>query len=283
MMAIPNVSKNPYAYGEPVPSHCRKYIELRYRLIQLFYDCMYENTQTGLPVCRALFLNDAHDANLTSHLNDQFFLGNDLLVAPVVNQGQTHRDVYLPEGSLWYVFNDNTTPLGAPTMGGTTQNWYAPLGLVPLYVREGAILPLRELEQYVGEKADNPITFNIYPGRDSSYTLYQDDQVSTAYTNGEYRVTEVTHCGVPGGQIIEFLRTKDNYNPPEKYFYVALLGTQSPSVVSVNDKEIPNRLNPEICNGTDADGYYFNASLQTIYIKIMDSAPKIEVNVLWNS
>ena len=274
--------QEPYAYGEPVPSNCRKYIELRYRLIQLYYDLMYENTQNGLPVCRALFINDAHDPKLTPYLDSQFFVGDDLLVAPVVQEGQLYRDVYLPEGCLWYVFNDNTTPLSTPTMGGTTQNWYVPLGLVPLYVREGAIIPMRELEQYIGEKEQNPITFNIYPGKDSTYTLYQDDQVSTANADGIYRVTEVTHCGIPGGQIVEFLRTVDNYTPPEKYFYIALLGTQQPSSVVIDDVAIPNRNNPEQCNNTEEDGYYFNESLRTTYIKVMDKSPKIEINVLWS-
>jgi len=139
--------QEPYRYAEPVASNCRKYIEIRYRLIQLFYDAMYQNTQNGLPVARALFVNDPNDPEVYSHVNDQFFVGDSLLIAPVVDQGSVNRSIYLPKGSQWYVYSDNTKPLGGPTDGGTTQSWYVPLSLVPMYVREGAILPHRELEQ----------------------------------------------------------------------------------------------------------------------------------------
>ena len=50
--------QEPYMYAEPVPSICRKYIEMRYQLIQYIYDAMYENTQTGKPICRPLFMDE---------------------------------------------------------------------------------------------------------------------------------------------------------------------------------------------------------------------------------
>ena len=70
-----------------------------------------------------------------------------------------------------------------------------------IYIREGAIIPKREVEQYIGElyRHDkvNPITFSIYPGRDSSYKLYLDDDgvSNKAETAGEYRLTEISHQG----------------------------------------------------------------------------------------
>ena len=97
--------QEPYRYPEPVPTICRKYIELRYRLIQYIYDAMYENTQTGKPICRPLFMDEtkpgefnndpyANDDHLwgyngytANRLDDQFFLGKDILVAPIVNPG----------------------------------------------------------------------------------------------------------------------------------------------------------------------------------------------------
>ena len=98
--------QEPYQYPEPVPTICRKYIELRYRLIQYIYDAMYENTRTGKPICRPLFMDEtksgefnndpyADDDHLwgyngytANRLDDQFFLGKDILVAPIVNPGK---------------------------------------------------------------------------------------------------------------------------------------------------------------------------------------------------
>src|SRR6185503_16636910 len=103
----------------------------------------------------------------------------DFLVAPMLSQGNFYRDVYLPAGSDWYAFMDNCQPLAAAVPGGTTvRGYYADLNLVPVYVRAGAILPFCELEQFVGQLnqqgQDNPITFNLYPGPDRSFDLYQD-------------------------------------------------------------------------------------------------------------
>src|SRR5208283_5721307 len=64
-----------YAYGEPVISNCRKYVELRYRMLQVFYDAMYEWTQTGMPVSRALFLNDPADPGVYDWVDSEFFVG----------------------------------------------------------------------------------------------------------------------------------------------------------------------------------------------------------------
>ena len=80
----------------------------------------------------------------------------------------------------WYSFKDNRAKLEAPVAGGGSPfDYIADLDLVPIYIRAGAILPMRELEQYVGELANNPLTINIYPGPDCTYQLYQDDGISS--------------------------------------------------------------------------------------------------------
>lgn len=198
-------AQDKWLYDAMVPV-CRHFIELRYRLIQVFYDAMFANTLTGLPMIRPLFLNDDHDSNLFYDKrwfnNNQWFVGDDLLVAPVVEKqspATRHgtRAVYLPSGSRWYCYMDNRRPLLAPTAGGQQIDFDAHLStepghlpfVCPMYVRAGAILPTVELEQWIGErqsggKPANPLTINIYPapasGRGSvgSYDLFEDDGVS---------------------------------------------------------------------------------------------------------
>ena len=207
--------QEPYMYGEPVPTNCRKYIELRYRMMQIYYDAMYQATQSGMPIARALFLNDPGDAGVYGNngywLNTEFMVGPDVLVAPITTPHETSnpsttpvRDIYLPAGSQWYAFMDNQHPLQGPVEGGYQWNgapsvtgYYAGLDLVPIYIRAGAILPMRELEQWIGQKAVNPLTINVYPGPNSSYTLYQDDGVSTDYAAQKaYRLTQISHTGI---------------------------------------------------------------------------------------
>ena len=91
-------------------------------------------------------------------------------------------------------------------MGGQEFGYYAPWDdptkdNCAIYIREGAIIPKRELEQYIGELHRhgkvNPITFSVYPGRNSSYKLFLDDDGVTnkAETVNQYRLTEITHEG----------------------------------------------------------------------------------------
>ena len=124
----------------------------------------------------------------------------------IVSKGQTSRAVYLPAGGQWYRFTDDKYPLEDPVNGGVEFDFYAPWDdpgrdNCAIYIREGAIIPKREVEQYIGELYRhgkvNPITFSIYPGRDSSYKLYLDDDgvSNKAETAGEYRLTEISHQG----------------------------------------------------------------------------------------
>ena len=178
------------------------YIELRYRLLQLFYDAMFENCLNGKPICRPMFLNDPQDKSLYNDkiefLDDQFFVGRDLLVAPILDQENNcrgKRDIYLPTNSNWYCFTNNRQPLDNAVEGGTTiREFDAHLSnnpnhinfIVPMYVRAGAIIPTIEIEQYVGERQEhpelypdgNPITINIYPG---DQTNVADDETNTKF------------------------------------------------------------------------------------------------------
>ena len=279
-----------YAYGEPVPSNCRIFVELRYRMLQVYYDAMYEWTQTGMPIARALFLNDPQDPGVYNHLNDQFFVGRDFLVAPILTGGwsnsppqPTSRGVYLPAGSQWYSFMDNQYPLQAPVDGGTyIPSWNATLSQQPIYVRAGAILPFRELEQWVGQLAQNPLTLNVYPGPDGSYTLYQDDGITTqAENDGTYRLTTVSHAAVQGGRSVRVLRTYDKYAPPEPFYYVALLGTQHPSSVSAGGADLPDVGDPGSLSASGVDAYYWNAGIGITFVKVFDTAPDVTVTALF--
>lgn len=252
----PNNTPAPKDLYNMVLPICKHYIRLRYQLMQLFYDALFENTLDGLPICRALFLNDPQDQALyndkAQFLNDEFFVRKDLLVAPVLrpqsedNNGGK-RDIYLPAGSDWYNFTNNCMPLGSVYEGGTMiREFDANINtngnhinfIVPLFVRAGAIIPTIEAEQYVGqlnaEGKPNPITLNVYPGEEGEYTMYLDDGVSRSSApkaevddpnaNDEYRETQITHSYIAENKReIKIDRVHDGYKPFEEYFFVAVL------------------------------------------------------------
>jgi alpha-glucosidase len=280
--------QEPFAYPDPYQAACRKYIEIRYKLLQYFYDALYECTQNGLPICRPLFLTDRSDANVyqPAQLNTQFMVGANLLIAPVTTPGSVNRSVYLPKGSQWYAYADAQVPLLAPNAGGQSIQWYVPIDLVPIYVRAGAILPRRELEQYVGQLPQNPLTFEIYPGPDNSHTLYLDDKVGLGYqaqgaVPGKYRLTTIaqqTTLNPALTRTVSVTRTYDQFAPAEPFYYIALLAAVLPAKVLLNNAAVPNLTGASDAASAAAlassavNGYYFGTSLQTVFVKVFDVA-----------
>jgi alpha-glucosidase len=278
--------QEPYRYGEPVPTHCRKYVELRYRMLQLYYDAFYEWTETGMPPVRALFLNEEKDPAVYNHLDDQFFVGRDFLVAPILFPGQgsppvATRSVYLPAGSDWYAFMDGAAPLDAPVPGGTTiASWRAALDELPIYVREGAIIPMRLLEQYVGERNPNPLDINVYPGRASTYILYEDDGITTKAERAQaFRLTEISQEQRGNERRVRLRRTKDGFQRPAPYFSVSLLGTGQPTAATVNGAAIQSVASRDALDAENKDAFFYDAARRTAVFHVMDTRLDVTVSV----
>jgi alpha-glucosidase len=311
---VPQEVRHFYRATLPV---CRHYIELRYRLMQLFYDALFENTINGMPICRPMFLCCSGDKALyndkLAFLSNQFFVRNDLLVAPILDKqaadnGHGKRDIYLPDGSNWYAYMDNKFPLGPAVEGGTTvrdydayisdEPWHLPF-ILPMYVREGAILPTLEVEQYIGERnrngQPNPITLNIYPGAQGEYTLYLDDGqsrssaiVSPADPMGkaEYREVRVAHRQKGGGlREISLERLHDGYRPMETFYYIAVLHApeegELPVVTVKLDGEVLPYIHDEapekaaqLLQDSHTSAWYYHPGLRIGFMKVFDEKPK---------
>jgi alpha-glucosidase/alpha-D-xyloside xylohydrolase len=161
---------------EPI---CRKYLELRYRLMPYLYSAMRECAQTGVPIMRAMWLHHPDDP-IAAMRGDQYFWGRDMLVAPVVEKGATFRRVYLPSGTWTDFWTEESIN------GGRDLDRKIDLTTMPIYVRAGAILPMGPVRQYTGEPSDAPLTLVIYPGADGSSMVYEDDGESFAYRTGAW-------------------------------------------------------------------------------------------------
>ena len=108
--------------------------------------------------------------------------GPALLVAPVVEQGATTREVYLPAGTDWYNYWTNEK-----LHGGQTVTVKAPIDTIPLFVRAGSILPLGVPVESTHEKQAAKI--KVYPGANAEFTLYNDDGMTYAYEKGDRQIT----------------------------------------------------------------------------------------------
>jgi len=177
----------PWAHGPEVEAICRRYLELRYRLLPYTYSLAWQAHRHGLPLMRPLVLNYPDDARVWNRATE-YLWGDDLLVAPVTRAGATHWPVYLPAGT-WYDFwtHDRYDGPAAITVA-------APLDRLPLFVRAGAMLPLGPAVQYHDERPLTDIDLFVYGGPSASFTLYDDDGATMAYRKGRYALTTVENA-----------------------------------------------------------------------------------------
>ena len=171
----------PWLYGPDALAAIRQAIELRYRLIPLYYSLAHETFQTGVPLMRPMLMEFPDDPK-TANLSDQWMMGGSLMAAPVLQAGGK-RSVYLPAG-CWYAFGSNL-----PLKGKRTIEITAGLNEIPLYVRAGSLLPLGPVIQHTSQLPGGPLELQIYPGQDATFTLYEDDGETTGYLNGQVRRT----------------------------------------------------------------------------------------------
>ena len=134
---------------------CREFLELRYRLLPYILAQSRICAATGQPTMRALVLDFQHDPTTWS-IDDQWLFGTDLLVAPIMDAG-TRRTAYLPPGT-WY---DWWT--GASQDGGRWIEADAPLDRIPLWLRAGAIVPMGDVHQWVGDVPDAELELVLTP------------------------------------------------------------------------------------------------------------------------
>ncbi|CAG8599065.1 19266_t:CDS:2, partial [Racocetra fulgida] len=229
--------------------------------------------------------------------SNQFFVGKDILVAPIMDPDATKRDIYLPITDYWYNFMDSKFPLAGAVKGGTTvRNFDAHIDgddynhlrfIVPVYIRAGAIIPEIPLEQWVGQLHENGkpcnITLNIYPGKQGNYTMYLDDGVSLSsappdapqykymdpeekkWAKGEYREVKIEHVQSGINRDIKISRGRDNYTPPLETFYrVAILHDPSESFRGSNGPLMSITVNNQVLKDPNNDMVLSNDNINPV-------------------
>ncbi len=189
--------QEPWSFGEEVENISKKYIKLRYQLLPYLYNCFYEAHSSGVPVMRPLFLNYPGDKK-TYLIDDEYFVGEDLLVAPVVNKGAVDRCVYLPDGEWINYYNGDIYSGNKEIIVNT------PLEMLPIFIKDGSIIPKYEnFIQSTSDIKESILLVDVYLNKSSnSYELYEDDGFSNDYQNGLSSKTEFKY--LVKGESVEF-------------------------------------------------------------------------------
>lgn len=156
------------------------YDKLRYSLMPYIYTLAGKAYYKDYTIMRALVMDFAEDVNVLD-IGDEYMFGPYLLVCPVYEYKARSRNVYLPSTTGWYDFYS-----GKYLEGGQTIDARAPLEKMPLFVKEGSIIPIGPEIQFTVEKPADPVTLYVYAGRDGYFELYEDENVNYNYEKGKY-------------------------------------------------------------------------------------------------
>lgn len=156
------------------------YDKLRYNLMPYIYTLAGKAYHDDYTIMRALVMDFDDDANVRS-IDDEYMLGPSLLVCPVYEYKARSRKVYLPASAGWYDFYS-----GKYLEGGQIIEAGAPLEKIPLFVKEGSIIPIGPEIQYTDEKPADPLTLYVYAGSNGYFELYEDESVNYNYEKGKY-------------------------------------------------------------------------------------------------
>jgi alpha-glucosidase (family GH31 glycosyl hydrolase) len=205
-----HTTKNPeserriWAYPEPFSSILRSTFQLRYAMQPYIYTEARRTYDTGVAFLRPLYY-DWPEANEAYENKNEYLFGDEMLVNPVVTpsdkqSGLATEKVWLPKGE-WIEW-----PSGKHFTGPTSANRSFSIDQIPVYVKQGSIVPMQPEMSYTGEKPLDPLIVNVWPlasGQTTSYSLYEDNGVAEQYQHGVY-----THTPIKATQTGDSLRVE---------------------------------------------------------------------------
>ena len=232
------VAQYPWSFGGAVQELLRKSIELRYRLIPAIYTAFVESSETGLPIQRPLALDYQDDAT-AREVEDQYLLGENVLVAPVLIAGATARQVYLPNGS-WRNWFTGERFVGPQFIIAAT-----PMEHIPVYIREGAVIPMwPEAPPSTMDYFPDSIELHVFtPGDDGVFVshLQEDDGITFAYRDGAVYRSRISLSRSGDDLALDVLTTGNGFPQFARTGFVIVFHGQSPSEVEIGGRQFSVR------------------------------------------
>ncbi|MFT4831083.1 MAG: alpha-glucosidase [Psychroserpens sp.] len=172
--------QEPWSFDNEVTDIVRKFIELRYQLLPYLYTMYWKYCKEGTPMIQSLVYFDQED-HQTHFRTDEFIFGEQILVCPVQEPNAQGRRMYIPRGKWYNFWTDEMV------MGGKEKWVVADIDKVPLFIKEGALIPKYPVQQYVGELVVKELILDVYfkKGTEES-TVYEDGQDGFDYKKGRY-------------------------------------------------------------------------------------------------
>ncbi|MBN8704764.1 MAG: glycoside hydrolase family 31 protein [Bacteroidetes bacterium] len=229
-------SRWPLDRSTEVQKDAKTYSRLRYELMPYFYTYAHQAFETGIPIARAMILEFSQESEAWKR-DLQYMWGNELLVAP--NCSDSDRvSVWLPGGSWFDFWSDSLFS------GNQVLSYPSPTGKLPLFVKDGAIIPMTNFALSTGALPADSLTIHIYTGRNGLFTLYEDDGLSEGYRHKEKRTTEITFNQDHMSVTVSPANGTYKNAPAQKAWTFVFHGFKKPVSFSVNGKKVKTNWDP---------------------------------------
>ena len=213
------------------------YSKLRYRLMPYIYSLAGMTYFNDYTIMRALVMDFGKDKNVND-IGDQYMFGDALMVCPVYKYKAIDRNVYFPATSGWYDFYT-----GKYIPGGQTLQVEAPYSRMPLFVKEGAIIPFGPEIMYSNEKEPENIVLFVYGGKNGTFTLYEDEGVNYNYEKGAYATIQFHYDESAKTLTIDERKGKFDGILKERVFNVVYVDSSSPKAADPKTQGILTKYN----------------------------------------
>lgn len=246
---------------EDVKDIIRDAVLLRYHFTPYLYSAMYHAHKTGEPIMRPLVYEFQEDTACYNE-NFEFMFGRDLLVANVLEPGAVTKDIYLPAGCTWYDYYTHQSYEGGQTITIPVQ-----LDSIPMYLREGAVIPMA-LNPILSMERDHATNLRILivPQDDRDYVLYDDDGRSNEYLSGYYRMTAI-HISTANQKINISMSSTGKYTNWTKHLELELVSPKRcPVQIGINDTLIKRYTNYGHYRKAEI-GWYYDMTKNSVLIR----------------
>ncbi len=272
------VDQEPWIYAGTYEEWNRRWIKYRYEIMPYLYTLMAESTTNGIPMNVPAAFYFYADTN-TYFLNDyDFMVGRDLLAAPVYESNTVQRTVYLPFGAFWYFRGD-----GRRYNGGQTLTVPASAGDMPLFFRDGAIIPMGPPQPHVDAFTPDYLDIHHWPGDANSFTLYEDDGETIAYTTGAYARTRFSTVSSTNSLTLAVGAREGDYVPGPRAFYFMMHDARPVLDVRVDGLSIPRFANRAALEQFATNGWSYRLSSRQLIVRLPDDGTARTVTTSFQS
>jgi hypothetical protein len=244
----------PWEYDAATKAVGDQFMQLREQLVPYLYTLAYQASSTGIPMTQALYLN--YPGQAAAYTNPtEYTLGPDVLVAPVTQPGASvATQVWFPPGTWQDYFT------GATFTGPATQTINVPTSRMPVFVKEGGIIPLQPSSGQAQTAGAAPITLQVHAGANGSYSLYDDAGTGLGYKSGQSARTPISYTenASAGTSSLTISPAVGSYTgePASRTYTLDLVDESRPTSVQINGQTVA------------ASGWTYDSSTDTLHVPL---------------